>query len=189
MANVNHNTLTDPYLHEPKGVSTAITGQIYVANGAGSGSWLHAHHYFGGYVTFDATTPAYSHSVTTSFTALNPTFAEAVNSGFTAVATPNARIVYNDVETLTTTIVFNINYKNSSGTSKDLELAISRNGVLLPGGHILLTCTNNDWKSATATTTLDLNQNDYIEVLVKGPTAFTLQLASASMNLIGVPSL
>jgi hypothetical protein len=23
MANVNHNTLTDPYLHEPKGVSTA----------------------------------------------------------------------------------------------------------------------------------------------------------------------
>lgn len=39
MANVNHSTLTDPFLHEPKGVSTATTGQVYVSDGAGSGSW------------------------------------------------------------------------------------------------------------------------------------------------------
>lgn len=39
MANVNHNTLTDPYLHEPKGVASAATGKVYVANGAGSGAW------------------------------------------------------------------------------------------------------------------------------------------------------
>lgn len=39
MADVNHSSLTDPYLHEPKGASTATAGQIYVADGAGSGSW------------------------------------------------------------------------------------------------------------------------------------------------------
>lgn len=39
MANVNHSTLTDPYLHEPKGVATATSGDVYVANGAGSGAW------------------------------------------------------------------------------------------------------------------------------------------------------
>lgn len=39
MANVNHSTLTDPYLHEPKGVSTASSGQVYMANGSGSGTW------------------------------------------------------------------------------------------------------------------------------------------------------
>ena len=39
MANVNHNTLTDPYLHEPKGVASAASGKVYVANGAGSGAW------------------------------------------------------------------------------------------------------------------------------------------------------
>ena len=39
MANVNHSTLTDPYLHEPKGVATASSGDVYVANGSGSGSW------------------------------------------------------------------------------------------------------------------------------------------------------
>lgn len=34
-----HNTLTDPELHEPKGVSAAAEGQVYVADGAGSGTW------------------------------------------------------------------------------------------------------------------------------------------------------
>lgn len=39
MANVNHSALSDPYLHEPKGASTAAAGDVYVANGAGSGTW------------------------------------------------------------------------------------------------------------------------------------------------------
>lgn len=34
-----HNTLTDPYLHEPKGVASAASGTAYIADGAGSGSW------------------------------------------------------------------------------------------------------------------------------------------------------
>lgn len=39
MANVNHSSLTDPYLHEPKGAASASSGDVYVANGAGSGAW------------------------------------------------------------------------------------------------------------------------------------------------------
>ena len=39
MPNVQHSVLTDPNLHEPKGVSTALEGQVYRANGSGSGSW------------------------------------------------------------------------------------------------------------------------------------------------------
>jgi hypothetical protein len=39
LPNVNHNSLTDPYIHEPKGASTATSGQVYVANGSGSGTW------------------------------------------------------------------------------------------------------------------------------------------------------
>lgn len=34
-----HKDLTGADLHEPKGVSTATLGQVYVANGAGSGTW------------------------------------------------------------------------------------------------------------------------------------------------------
>lgn len=34
-----HKDLTGSDLHEPKGVSTASAGQVYVADGAGSGAW------------------------------------------------------------------------------------------------------------------------------------------------------
>ncbi len=40
MANVAHSTLTGANLHEPKGVASATSGTIYVADGAGSGSWV-----------------------------------------------------------------------------------------------------------------------------------------------------
>ena len=39
MANVEHNAITDPNIHEPKGVSSASSGTVYVADGAGSGNW------------------------------------------------------------------------------------------------------------------------------------------------------
>ncbi len=39
MANVSHATLTGADLHEPKGVSSATAGTVYVANGGGSGAW------------------------------------------------------------------------------------------------------------------------------------------------------
>ena len=34
-----HVNATDPDIHEPKGVSTANSGDVYVADGAGSGAW------------------------------------------------------------------------------------------------------------------------------------------------------
>lgn len=37
-----HNTITDPNLHEPKGIAAATVGQVYVSDGVGSGSWQNA---------------------------------------------------------------------------------------------------------------------------------------------------
>lgn len=39
MSNVEHSTITDPNIHEPKGIAAATADQIYVADGAGSGDW------------------------------------------------------------------------------------------------------------------------------------------------------
>lgn len=36
---VAHNTITDPNIHEPKGVASAAVNTHYAANGAGSGTW------------------------------------------------------------------------------------------------------------------------------------------------------
>lgn len=39
MANVQHVDITDPEIHEPKGVASASAGTVYVADGSGSGTW------------------------------------------------------------------------------------------------------------------------------------------------------
>lgn len=39
MADIEHADITDPYIHEPKGISQAPANSVYVANGGGSGSW------------------------------------------------------------------------------------------------------------------------------------------------------
>lgn len=36
---IEHVSINDPNIHEPKGVATAVSGSAYVANGAGSGVW------------------------------------------------------------------------------------------------------------------------------------------------------
>lgn len=36
---MNHASISDPYLHEPKGISTAEENTVYYANGSGSGTW------------------------------------------------------------------------------------------------------------------------------------------------------
>jgi len=40
MANIEHKNIPDPNIHEPKGISSATAGEIYVADGAGSGDWI-----------------------------------------------------------------------------------------------------------------------------------------------------
>ena len=37
----HHRDLTDPHIHEPKGITDALADQFYVANGANSGAWTH----------------------------------------------------------------------------------------------------------------------------------------------------
>lgn len=39
MPTIEHSALTSTDLHEPKGISSATADQVYMANGAGSGSW------------------------------------------------------------------------------------------------------------------------------------------------------
>ena len=185
MVNVNHSTLTDPYLHEPKGVSTASNGSIYVANGSGAGAWVHAHHYIGAYVDFDAATPAYQHSTTTTLSPLDPTFVIAENSGFTGISTPNARLQYTDVESIVVTTNFTMTIKNNSGSNKDVEFVLYKNGVIIGGAHNIQTVISGEWSNCTVVGQTTLDQNDYIEIWVKAEANFILDMASAYLTIAG----
>lgn len=39
MADIQHSSITDPHIHEPKGASTAGENTVYVSDGSGSGNW------------------------------------------------------------------------------------------------------------------------------------------------------
>lgn len=36
---IQHDVIADPFIHEPKGASSANLGDVYVSDGAGSGTW------------------------------------------------------------------------------------------------------------------------------------------------------
>ena len=188
MVNVNHSTLTDPYLHEPKGVSTASANEVYVANGTGAGAWKTVQKYVNGYVPFDAVTPAYQHSVTTGFTPLNPTFSISEVEGWVGEASPNARLKYTGAETIVTSTNFTISFKNNSGTIRDLEVVFYKNGSVMNGGHIIVSAVSGEWKHATLTDIGTFSTNDYLAIYVKGSAAFTLDIASASLTAMGALS-
>ena len=38
---IQHNVITDPDIHEPKGVASASSGKVYKADGTGSGNWVY----------------------------------------------------------------------------------------------------------------------------------------------------
>ena len=182
---IQHRDIPEAQLHEPKGVSSASTNEVYVANGSGSGAWKTVQKYVNGYVPFDAVTPAYQHSVTTGFTPLNPTFSISEVEGWVGEASPNARLKYTGAETIVSFTNFTISFKNNSGSSRDLEVVFYKNGSVMNGGHLIVTAVSGEWKHATLTDIGTFSTNDYLEIYVKSDAAFTLDVASASLTAMG----
>lgn len=185
MANINHNTLTDPYLHEPKGISTALAGQIYVANGSGSGTWVENSRTFGGYLTFSTSSP-YAHSVTTSDTALNPSFSVSVNNGFTGLSSPNARVRYDGTETINASLNASFSIQQASGSARQVQMALFKNGSELTGSRVIATASSGEWHTISFSFDTTLATNNYIEVFVKADASTTINFASGYLRIMGI---
>jgi len=65
---IEHVNITDPNIHEPKGVAAAAAGTAYVANGSGSGAWRNVSK--GEYACMHCTSTATT-GITTAFLPLN----------------------------------------------------------------------------------------------------------------------
>lgn len=82
---IQHNIITDPDIHEPKGVATATSGKVYISNGSGSGAWelppgkAHADIYISGGTT------THTLAAASAFTLLNPS--EEWTAGVTDILT------------------------------------------------------------------------------------------------------
>jgi len=211
---IQHSAIPDADLHEPKGVAGASTGTVYKANGSGSGNWevpiagidtatagevfisngsgsgsfAELNKYINLYAGFDATTPEYSLATTTSDQILDPTTTTGLNNGFTIDTSPNLRIKYTDSENINSFITVTIATQQASGSGKDCEWAIFKNGSEITGSRVIRSLSNNDWGSITVSTATALTTNDYLEIKTKVSAAATVKYASIQITVQGYKS-
>ncbi len=182
---IQHNVITDPDIHEPKGVAAASSGQVYVANGSGSGAWKDKDKWLGVYTGFDSVTPAYSHSTTTSDTVLNNTWVTGPNDGFTVLTVPNTRLRYDGTETITSFVQLSLATKQASGSNQDVEWALYKNGTEITGSRVIRSLSTGTWGSITLSPVVSLATSDYLEIYTKADGACTVDYASIQLMIQG----
>ena len=183
---IQHNLITGSDLHEPKGVSAASNKTVYVANGSGSGAWVLPSTTANVYIAFNSSSPGYTQANTTSDVLLDPTWVSGVVSDFTVQTSPNARLRYDGTDTKNVTITLAIACNQASGSNKNVEFALFKNGVEIAGSRSIRTTTTSDWGNITVIGSTTMATNDYIEVKSKTSAAATIQYASLSLRVLGV---
>lgn len=181
---VNHASLTDPELHEPKGASTASSGQVYAANGAGSGAWAKPFKYVSVASSYSTGAP-YVHATTTSDTVLNPTVSTVVSSQFTVQTVPNFRLRYDGAESLIAKITFNCSFRQTDGADRNVQWVIFRNGSQINSSRIIATTESGKWVNATVIYDATLATNDYIEIFSQAVSAFNSDYAKIYVSIEG----
>jgi hypothetical protein len=192
MATVQHSAITDPNIHEPKGVAAATVNKVYVSNGTGSGTWkklsppqlsgLTTNGQAGDTVTVDGSgnfvltgTPhgqvhfynlasPYTLTYPSSFTKLAPTTtAGGISSNFTESNT--SRLTYTGTDTVPVSITYSVSLDQTSGTSRDIVVAIYKNGSV-SNGHSITTTTSGQKHTLSGVHTVSMSTNDYVELYV-----------------------
>ncbi len=193
MANVAHSTLTGANLHEPKGVASATAGTIYVADGAGSGSWVDApitslqggttgtsgmNVYSDGAggikvadtphgsCTFVNTTTPNSTTTPTTFTKVAPTTV-ASGHGVEVTEATTARLTYSGLDSEHFGASASISFGHTASAARDISFALAKNGTVVASSEAFATCTNGIKQSVSIYTDVDLTTNDYVEVFTK----------------------
>ena len=168
MANVEHSSLTGSALHEPKGVAAANSGEAYVANGSGSGTWQPIHRHLGVATSFNSTSPyAYTFNTDTSEKFLSFPVDSSHVTGFTIVTSPNLQFRYDDATDVTALINVTMSSTQTTGPSNIIEWALFKNGVEIVGSRAIRSISTGAWGSISVTAVTSLTQNDYIEIKTK----------------------
>jgi hypothetical protein len=161
-----HNTITDPNIHEPKGVASASSGQVYVADGAGSGDWRFIPH---SALYYDNIGTGTTITTPTSYTVINPVTTGDTNPhGFTHNGA--GRLTYTGTETIDVNIDTSISFKHSTGTGQDCFFQAHKNGSPIAGAQGVVTADSANYQQITLTMHASIATNDYIEIYCKTAT-------------------
>ena len=136
---IQHNIITDPDIHEPKGVAAATADKVYISNGSGSGAWEYPPGKAHAEIYIDAVATAQTLSGSSAYAKLNPgTEWTAGVSNVLTVSATNGTITLTEAGTyiinfwcqFSTTAIANgtlYNFKyNLDGTNSGRTLTVSK---------------------------------------------------------------
>jgi len=203
---IEHKNIIDPNRHEPKGitgagagtvyvatgggadsgtweipdhigVSSASLNQFYIANGAGGGTWRYIPHSHCYYQGLG--TAGTTITTPTVYTLVGPvTVSDLDPHDFTHNAL--GRLTYTGSPSLDGTVIGTITFKHSTGASIDCYFELIKNGVTRIGPEFVNTATSGNYTTLTLMAHGTMSTNDYIEVFCKcssgNITIFTLTL-------------
>jgi hypothetical protein len=190
MANIQHAVLTDPQLHEPKGVSTAASGKVYRANGSGSGVWVFPSGHAYGELYIDGGVTTQTLPAASATAKLNPTGEWTANgsANVTLSATNGTMTVLEPGEYQ---LNFWVSFTTAAVASQSrYNFHYAVNGVPSTRKVIVAKYTNNvDTLQCAVTGFANLNDNDVVSIYVGGDgttssTAITVLEAGLSLSLI-----
>lgn len=145
---VEHVDITDPYVHEPKGAAAANSGEIYVADGAGSGTWTNKKAFsvlpnYGAMATL-ANATGTAMATANTYYQIAGTYTAGTLNGFTFASnqlTVPATGIYQ--------ITYDILITQSGGASQTYKLSVGINGTAQTFGTPSLTCVDTGTASGS----------------------------------------
>lgn len=162
MPTIQHSALTSSELHEPKGANTASAGEVYVADGAGSGTWTTPPIGFCLYSDATGTTLA----APTAFTLLNPV-TSTVSTQRDVGHNSAGRLTYTGGSTVGLKVFVTVTLEMSSAS--DVSIVLAKNGVPSAVGPYAQYTVQGSGNLANLTLIdySDAATNDYYEVYGK----------------------
>lgn len=133
---VAHSTLTTTDLHEPKGAAAASAGQVYIADGAGSGTWTDQDEGMPLFLTIDNVSLASSHWVVSP---ISGTIGKIYTVLGTIITTGDAIITAEIGGTLVTDSSLTIAYSGSAVGDVDSSTPSAANTVAAGGAIEIIT--------------------------------------------------
>lgn len=140
-----HVTITDPNIHEPKGISTALENQVYVADGAGSGEWRFNGDHFVGQSNSDFVTPHQLPIDNLTWKQVDLDVVEKSSQAWIKKTNPNLVFEYTRDFAQPHMVVYDAIVRQSTGGNLDLRLTAFFNGTEVFFTEVRQTLANNYW--------------------------------------------
>ena len=188
---IEHSTITDPDRHEPKDISAAATGTVYVSNGAGSGVWSPiTSSAFGGIgITDSATTVAVTTAVDSTFQTDSDYVTLDTPITFDVIAQEGVTVSGNKFTITQAGTYFLSGYISFSSDTNSTTIAVTYriNGTIQPAPlrtlNVFLGSTGNVQTLNGSEMAVGLTANDTLEIAVAADKTCNLNPRHMSFSL------